>query len=290
MPMDIPLRNVISAITSRITAEGHWSLKTEELIAFLGADRTEYHRTVYAIKNRIHYSEAIDRFTDDSVGDLVTVLEQFCGMGVEEVFTREGLFLPQPCRIELMDIFLRHAHEALSVHLPDYGVLDAMMRVEGNFQDAYALYLDEHFSIGKMKEMTLDDFLARGDFGAPARMTASHYLDTLFRRHLITPRGLFLPLELTFAEYLRKKAGHSRPDGYNGYAGGANGNDRSSAVSRAFSIMELDPGTMTREELRSRYKSLIKRYHPDVNPHGLEKCKAINGAYSLLMQVVTNNG
>ena len=37
------------------------------------------------------------------------------------------------------------------------------------------------------------------------------------------------------------------------------------------------------EELRGRYRELMMLYHPDVNPAGLERCKDISVAYSLLM-------
>jgi len=34
--------------------------------------------------------------------------------------------------------------------------------------------------------------------------------------------------------------------------------------------------------LKSRYRELIRIYHPDINPEGLRRCQEINAAYSLL--------
>ena len=39
----------------------------------------------------------------------------------------------------------------------------------------------------------------------------------------------------------------------------------------------------TAEILRARYRELMMRHHPDADPSGLERCKDVNVAYSLLI-------
>jgi DnaJ-class molecular chaperone len=41
---------------------------------------------------------------------------------------------------------------------------------------------------------------------------------------------------------------------------------------------------VTPEDLRARYRTLMMRHHPDVDPSGLERCKDVNVAYSLLIR------
>ena len=60
------------------------------------------------------------------------------------------------------------------------------------------------------------------------------------------------------------------------------------ARSRAFAILEVAPG-VTPAELRSSYRRLCRRYHPDRFDHDAEKSRAanellaeVNAAYSLL--------
>ena len=38
-------------------------------------------------------------------------------------------------------------------------------------------------------------------------------------------------------------------------------------------------------KLKIKYKNLIKRFHPDINPNGLRRCQEINAAYSILVSV-----
>jgi hypothetical protein len=51
----------------------------------------------------------------------------------------------------------------------------------------------------------------------------------------------------------------------------------------AIEVMGLEEETLDGEALRARYRYLMMRHHPDVDPAGLERCKDVNVAYSLLM-------
>jgi curved DNA-binding protein CbpA len=53
-------------------------------------------------------------------------------------------------------------------------------------------------------------------------------------------------------------------------------------VLRARRLLGLEGGTLDLRRLKSRYKTLMKIYHPDLNPQGLRRCQEINAAYSLL--------
>ena len=57
---------------------------------------------------------------------------------------------------------------------------------------------------------------------------------------------------------------------------------------RSFNVMEIRPPT-TLTQLKSRYKELVKKLHPDVNggdPAAEERLKDINQAYAKLKKVV----
>ena len=44
----------------------------------------------------------------------------------------------------------------------------------------------------------------------------------------------------------------------------------------------------TLEDLKKEYKKLALKFHPDINPNGLETMKAINNAYDELFQILKN--
>jgi curved DNA-binding protein CbpA len=64
---------------------------------------------------------------------------------------------------------------------------------------------------------------------------------------------------------------------------------RSIEQRKAFALMDLKPD-VTLAELKTRYKILVKKHHPDVN-HGNkdaeERFKIISQAYTLLKNTIT---
>jgi hypothetical protein len=282
--MNDSLDCIISMICSRMTGAGFWSIKTDELIELLSIDRAEFYRIMYGLKDRIYFSDAIDSFSDDTIADLMTVLEGLSIRGVEKSFSRAGLFLDQSARIELMDILLTGANRSVCEHSPDYETFEAMMRVEGTFQKAFDCYTREYFSIDDMKKRALDGYSRATDDRTPLALTARKYLESLFQRHIITSRSLFLGLELKISEHFRMKSEGGR--GRGNCRDESNASMQESLLSKAYSLMGLDAKNVTREELKAKYKSLMKKYHPDINPKCLELCKSVNEAYSLLVNTV----
>ena len=61
------------------------------------------------------------------------------------------------------------------------------------------------------------------------------------------------------------------------------------AVTQAREVLGV-AGPLTREILRDRYRRLMKRFHPDLNPRGLEKSKEINTAYAVLSAELAAGG
>ena len=47
--------------------------------------------------------------------------------------------------------------------------------------------------------------------------------------------------------------------------------------------MGFEQTSFTLKQLKSKYKHLMKRYHPDINPDGLKRCQEINAAYTTLV-------
>jgi hypothetical protein len=140
-------------------------------------------------------------------------------------------------------------------------------------------------------------------------ITAARYLRRMFEKHVLDRRGLFTLLE----ERLRlaaAQAGHVDPeeregeeweredrervDGADrGAEGGARRGTRTETpevhrgTRRAWALKVMgfagaDSAPDT-DALRSRYRTLMMRHHPDVDPSGLERCKDVNVAYTLLI-------
>ncbi len=57
-------------------------------------------------------------------------------------------------------------------------------------------------------------------------------------------------------------------------------------IKRALEILELPP-FITRQEIKRRYKELVKKYHPDINKDS-KKINQIVQAYKILNEYIEN--
>jgi hypothetical protein len=109
----------------------------------------------------------------------------------------------------------------------------------------------------------------------------------MFTRHVLDGRSLVAGL----VERLKLAAaamGYLDPEDRSRAEGAPAGAARGEASRHAWArqVMGLDGGAFSAGELRAAYRRLMMRYHPDVNPSGLERCKDINAAYSILISQV----
>lgn len=273
------LEQLAAAITSRVDGEGRWRLSSEEVISALAVKPVEYWRALHALRERLHFEDAVDGFSQDSVGELVTLAESLVGPAAEQAMVRAGLFLPHALRGELVAQLLQAAGDFSTAHRPDDGELASMLRHTGSLRRAIDLYLEEHADLQAMIEETADGFAAVRGIAQPGRLTAARFLRELFSRHVMEKAALFAglagrlrqaALRMGFAEPGEQEATDREPR-----------RDRG-RLSWAREVMGLSGSRVGREALRRRYRELIMRFHPDVNPSGLERCKDITAAYALL--------
>jgi hypothetical protein len=299
LPMVTPkpgLESLTRIIASRMDEDGSWRITSDETMAALGVAPVEYWRALHCLREKIHFFDAVDGFSQDSVGELVTLAEQLAGPTAEAAMVGAGLFLPHPARGELAAELLARADAFSASHVIGDEELASMLRYTGSVRRTLGLYLDEHADLDILVEESARAFAeARGMPAAGAR-TAARFLRELFSRHIMEKGALFASLE----RRLRQAAGRlgfadpeeheTRDQGAGGRGSRADGREGGGArpvrahgrLAWARGVLGLPDGETGSDTLRRRYRELIMRYHPDVNPSGLERCKDITAAYSVL--------
>ena len=285
--MSKSLQPLLERLTFLVEDDGHWEISSDELAVLLGVNPVSFWRAVAEVRDKIGFADAIDGWTEESVGDLVTVLERLRGAGAEEEMTRAGLFIPSALGIELAEELLFRARRLCAAHVVNTEELAAMLRHTGKVRAAIELYLDNNVDLDALIDGCAESFRVLRGMPPVASATAARYLSRMFARHILDRRGLLVSL----MERLRIAAGQmgwfdpedrSREEA----AGRAAGRE---PVRRAWArgVMGIGGSIFTAEEVRERYRQLMMRHHPDVDPAGLELCKDINVAYSLLISEMT---
>jgi hypothetical protein len=275
------LLNIIDYIKGTYHNENPWSIKTEKLISLLELDRTEFYRQIYLLNDKIHFSDAIDRFHTKNAGDLITILEACAYKEAEVVFKEAGLFLPYEQRLELMELFLVDVNGCLTKHQPHYEDFLAMYHHKGRVVLALELYFGHYFDLDKVVRELINYYMHNNATGFAFKSTARTYFDELFFRHILNKHDLFYSLELKLRAFLKTELG-----GWEDEPETTKEDEFSVKIREAQKIMGLLSASFTKQQLHRQYKSLMKRYHPDINPRGLEMSKQINSAYSLLLSVI----
>ncbi len=279
------LQRLIERMERSAREDGQWHVATDEVIDALGLETAEFWRAVQPLRHRIDFLGAVDGFSEDTVGDLLTILEGLgCG-DAEGALTQAGFFLPNPLRAELLEELLFAARRSASAHEIKEEELSSMLRFARDVPAAISLYLKEHVDLAVLLGDCAESFrLSRGIRPLGAR-TASRYLSSLFARHIIETRTLLAGLEARLrlaAALLGYQSADERAESAE-HAG--RGNGRPSRIDWAMRVMGVPSGRLSRSELRARYRQLIMQFHPDVNPAGLERCKDITAAYSVLISL-----
>ena len=275
---------------------GEWSISPEQLAALLGVDQVTLWRTVHGARDRIVFADAVDGWTQDTVGDLVTVLESLYGSKAEEELARAGLFLPWSRGIGLIEELLFRCRRYAAAHEVRADELESMLRHTGSVRKSVGIYLEAHVDIEPLVDECAESFRVMNGLPPAAAVTAAAWLRRMLRRHVLDRQNLVVGLQerlwiaaaqMGFIDpedqrrmYEASEAGEA---GEAENAGSAAGSREASRHAWARRVMGFSNGRFTAESLRTRYRELMMRHHPDADPTGLERCKDVNVAYSLLI-------
>jgi hypothetical protein len=278
------LTTLVERLTDLTDDSGNWSISSEEVLSLLGVDSVLFWRAVHGVRDRIGFADAIDGWSQDTAGDLVTVLESIYGHRAEEALTRAGLFIPWSLGVGLIEELLFRARRLSAAHELRTDELEAMLRHTGSVRGAVEIYLDAHVDIDALIDDCADSFRILEELPLVGSVTAAAWLRHMFARHVLDRRSLLVGL----AERLRLAAallGFVDPEdrARTQQTRSSGESEESSRHTWARRVMGFSQADFTAESLRERYRELMMRHHPDADPTGLERCKDVNVAYSLLI-------
>ena len=286
------LDDLIAEIGRQEQAGRSWRLTPTQLQDILGLSRERYYQEIYGAQMAGHplikLSLALEPFSQASAPALVAVLEHLCGAGAESALQRAGVFLSHDEQAEIMAEFLAGTAGEVRRHEFQADEFAAMLRTFGRFPEARKIYLDHFFDLDELQDRAARRYCAGRTFTLPdlALANVRGVLRLFFARHVLRRSSIFGSLHDAFrraaanagyadegGERHRQRTGREEPAGLR------------SAVGQARRAMGLGPGPLTARALKTRYKELMKRFHPDVNPRGLKRCQEINAAYATLSEL-----
>jgi hypothetical protein len=265
---------------------GTWRMSPDDVARLVGVDLVTFWREAHDLRRRISFADAIDGFSQDTVGDLVTLLERLVGPSAEDALVRAGLFLPYHLGISSAESLQRACRTLAAAHEVRTDDLVGMIRHAGSVRAAIGLYLETHVDLEAVIASCAESFRTQQGMPPVGAATTLRWLRHLFAKHVLDRRSLFTLLE----DRLRAaaaQAGHADPEerGRDRARAETPRSRRDSRRSWALGVMGFAAGGVEpdAEDLRAAYRKLMMRHHPDADPAGLERCKDVNVAYSVLI-------
>lgn len=284
------LENVTRLIQQKSRA-GKWRVTTERLGELLGLDTVDLYRTLYADPRGVTFSEAIDGFNEERVGELVTFLEALGFTEAEDRFYRAGLFVPLEAGNRLTETFLSRYARALARHTADWEEVDHYFLRGDRYGEVARRYLEAELPAAPLIEESAALFRERRGLPEIAFYALVRYLQMLQERRVLEYPVFAAPFyEQVYRFGVRKGYILSR-ERYFGAGTGARGagsaEDQGSGQDRGEMVwareqLGLSEGASL-SDVRRAYRRRMLRFHPDVNPRGTEVAKELNRAYATLL-------
>ncbi len=276
------LETVLATLGERILSTGSWMLTLDELEALM--DPVTLYRAVYELK-----LVGRDAYTPSSTGELVGLLERAVASDAELRMRDAGLFLGHGDRIGLTERFVRHVRHAVVLHVPNPEMFRGMIEQFKRYDIAEQTYCDTYLSMAPIIDACAAEHAEGRENSAVHQLTARWYLRTLVDRGIVVPADLGSALFDLLRSIGRQEgalpgiAADDAAQGADDLGAAAGSLEDDDDRAAALVLLKLRSSHPSRDEIRGQYRLLMRRFHPDLNPDGLEMAKRINTAYAVLL-------
>ncbi len=227
-------------------------------------------------------------FSSDGPGVLVSFLEIIGITEAPDAFSQSGLWISIDQQFELVQSLVSIIRHSVDEHRIDCSNACAMFDHFGNLPRTLETYIDEYFPLKKFLDPVLealDERWPEVDMNfAEGALRALAY--ELLKRGTVPFFRLLEPV----ADKLRRcliENDRIPEQNDRGHEKTSAAHTGLSEVDTALSALGFSPAERPdTSAVKRRYKELMKRYHPDVNPRGLERSKQINQALGILLSIL----
>lgn len=273
--MTTDIETLIDLIRTHRAGDGSFSIPLDTALARLEVPRVDFYRRLYARRTAVA-TIAPDLISPET---LFTFLAGACDdpERAESLLQARGAALSVDHQSELIETAVNIGRSAVASHTYDETAFSGIYAEERDRDRTIRRYLDYYFDQEAILATVCSRFVSLHPEMAPdlAAPEVSRVLSMLWQRHLLDESVLFAGVYRHFGfvptddedDFSRTNAGGDPDDGV-----------REHLEAMGLERLPEDPG-----DLKQMYRRLMKSFHPDVNPTGLEVSKRITRSYAVLV-------
>lgn len=274
------LQELLDEIESGRAGE-EWCVPVEYALELLESDRESYFRFLYRRRHEPGWSEDIpDNFGPENVRQLIDFSEKLGFDHAAVAFETAGLHFREERLLDWIEFFQSVSLSKMRSESVERELLESAIAGTRRFEDAAEFYCHCKFDLAAYIDFAGALFLKSHHVRDHhlSRALLRRYIEEQLKRRTMRWEDVCLGLH----EHLRQAA---RAFGFTvSAAAPIPVDDLPAPVIAALRALDFAGDRMpAREELKQRYRSLLKRFHPDVNPEGMARSQTIIAAYAALI-------
>ena len=261
---------LVDLILAHSDADGGYQIPINTVLRSFGVEMSTFYQKLYQRRD-IAVTIAPDSVETDNLRLLAPCLgvdeKQFV-LDLNEI----GVLLSVDHQLELVETIIDAAIRDQRSHHIDEELFEGMRRRYPDVRRAATCYMEYCFDTELYKSHAAETFLATHPRMHPivARQSVARLIDLLFTRHILTE-------EMLYDDILRRLL--STADETRDF------DAMEPEIADALSALGLSTLPDSNADLKRVYRTLMKTYHPDVNPGGLAMSQRITHAYRRIVEL-----
>lgn len=274
------LEDIIEEISNN-SQECQWYIDLHRLSELMGISKEDFFRKLYAFQLKHKKNETREfrsGFVESDGEYLASFLNYTLGLdNTLEKFAESGIYFHQGKLNQLKHFCKNIIQTSLLKHELDKETLLILATATVDYDDAVDSYIQEKFELNFFIHRAVDEFMDyfKINPNAGAELFLYKYLSSLFPKKLNLREITREFRERSYYELFGKfRENPTKPK-----------NSKKSELKELMEYFGLKDG-FTNDELKKNFKTLLKKYHPDINKNGLKKTQEIISKYNKLLLII----
>lgn len=266
-----------------LTVGDQWEIDTDMMLSIIQMERVDYYKVVYSMRHKGPVSLHIrDSYDQDNAEELVELLKAAGYSEAEKAFQQEGYFLERSSVPEWVEFFLSVSMSRMQNHEIDRDLLETALSATSHTNDGLDFYVHDVLPIDDLVDFAAKIFLRKremNDHHLSRKILHDHIIDHM-RRRILREEDLYAGLiEILMGKARKLGILSDRDIEKESHPTGLTAEEKEALRVLGFKS-DKSP---TLDELKKRYRNLLKKNHPDINPEGEDVTRKLTAAYTLLV-------
>ncbi|MBW7858070.1 MAG: hypothetical protein H3C43_07250 [Leptonema sp. (in: Bacteria)] len=249
-----------------------WSIHLSTVLLAVDEKIETFYRFFYESK----FSDIPDIFTEKNIELLIQFLNYVGHTNVEQEFRNRGLYLTNDDCLHWKELFLSVSLNYLMTHQIDESDLEISISGCKNLTDGFEFYCDLQCSVDRLVERATAIYCHHQSVPECVKPQLIRYIDLLFERGYLRKEFLYSDLYRRLHQVCTQQGWVNDVQFFEPTANSITEKIKSELMLLGFHCVP------TKQELKDRYRTLLKENHPDIKKtkEATAKTIAINEAYT----------